>query len=361
MKIRILFTIPNFKTAGSGREMFNIIERLDKNRFDVVICVNEHGGNLFDEIESKGYKIIVHKHTVASPKNVLEIFKLGLYFRSLRMDIWQSFHWSSDFTESLIAKISGAKYIYVKKSMNFDRKGWKIKSSFSWRIIARNTEMVSGFLTPYATKTRFVTGGVEFQKFLNPSPKQVYDLKTKDSIMLVCIAQIVRVKGQDTLIKACKNIDNIELVFCGADRDADYKKELLELVERLDMQNRVQFLGSVSSVASILHNSDIFVLPTSKIGGHEEGCPVALLEAMASGIICVASSVGGSNDLIIDSKTGFRFVADDSKSLEEVIKKVIDSSELLEITKTAVNTVVSKHSLEQEGEDFQRVYLELKA
>jgi glycosyltransferase involved in cell wall biosynthesis len=358
MKIRILFTIPNFKTAGSGREMFNIIERLDKNRFDVVVCVNEHGGNLFDEIESKGYKIIVHKHTVSSPKNVIEIFKLGLFFRSLKFDIWQSFHWSSDFTESVIAKIAGSKYLYVKKSMNFDRRGWKIKSSLSWRIIARNTDMVNGFLLPYSKKIRFITGGVEYQKFLNPSPKNKYSLIDKEKVTLVCIAQLVRVKGQDTLIKACSKLDNIEILLCGADRDVKYKNELIELVDTLKMKERVKFMGSIGNVAEFLHSADIFVLPTSKKGGHEEGCPVALLEAMASGIICVASNVGGSNDLILQNKTGFLFPADDENELEQVLKQVISSDNLIDFTKNAVNLVVSKHSLETEGLEFQNVYLE---
>lgn len=358
MKIRILFTIPNFKTAGSGREMFNIIERLDKNRFDVVVCVNEHGGNLFDEIESKGYKIIVHKHTVSSPKNVIEIFKLGLFFRSLKLDIWQSFHWSSDFTESVIAKIAGSKYLYVKKSMNFDRRGWKIKSSLSWRIIARNTDMVNGFLLPYSKKIRFITGGVEYQKFLNPSPKNEYSLKNKEKVTLVCIAQLVRIKGQDTLIRACSKLDNIEILLCGADRDVEYKNELIELVNTLKMKERVKFLGSIGNVAEFLHSADIFVLPTSKKGGHEEGCPVALLEAMASGIICIASNVGGSNDLILQNKTGFLFPADDENALEQILKEVISSDNLIEFTKNAVNLVVSKHSLETEGLEFQNVYLE---
>jgi glycosyltransferase involved in cell wall biosynthesis len=358
MKKRILFTIPNFKTAGSGREMFNIAERLDKSKFEVLICVSVEGGNLYDEILSKGYKVIVQKHTVTSPRNILEIWKLGMYFRSLKINLWQSFNWSSDFTEAIIAKIAGSKYLYVKKSMNFDRKGWKIKTSLSWRIIARNTDMVKGFLMPYSNKIRFVTGGVEYQKFLNPKPKTQYSLLNKEKITLVCIAQLVRVKGQDTLIKACSKLNNVEILLCGADRDIDYKKELIELVETLKMQERVKFMGSIANVAEFLHSADIFVLPTSKKGGHEEGCPVALLEAMASGIICVASNVGGSNDLIIPNNTGFLFPADDEIALEQVLKEVISSDNLIEFTKNAVDIVERKHSLETEGIEFQKVYLE---
>ena len=45
-RIRILFTIPNFITAGSGRAMVNIVDRLDRSRFSPSICVRRRGGSL---------------------------------------------------------------------------------------------------------------------------------------------------------------------------------------------------------------------------------------------------------------------------------------------------------------------------
>ncbi|MEL7590329.1 MAG: hypothetical protein AAGU17_03410 [Anaerolineaceae bacterium] len=41
----ILFTIPNFITAGSGRVMFNILTRLDRQKFTPYVCVCRKGGN----------------------------------------------------------------------------------------------------------------------------------------------------------------------------------------------------------------------------------------------------------------------------------------------------------------------------
>lgn len=42
----ILFTIPNFITAGSGRVMFNILTRLDREKFKPYVCVSRKGGAL---------------------------------------------------------------------------------------------------------------------------------------------------------------------------------------------------------------------------------------------------------------------------------------------------------------------------
>ena len=49
-KWKILFTIPNFDTAGSGRALFNIINHLDENYFESHISCSHSKGELFKEI-----------------------------------------------------------------------------------------------------------------------------------------------------------------------------------------------------------------------------------------------------------------------------------------------------------------------
>ena len=73
-KIKILFTVPNFITAGSGREMFNIVERLDKNVFEPWVAVEKGGGKLFDEIIAKGYPIMVQPFIVRGSSNIVDIY-----------------------------------------------------------------------------------------------------------------------------------------------------------------------------------------------------------------------------------------------------------------------------------------------
>ena len=72
-KVRILFTIPNFITAGSGREMMNIIDRLDKEIFEPYICVQQEGGRLFDEAKVKGYHVLVQPFMVSGVAGMISI------------------------------------------------------------------------------------------------------------------------------------------------------------------------------------------------------------------------------------------------------------------------------------------------
>ena len=61
-------------------------------------------------------------------------------------------------------------------------------------------------------------------------------------------------------------------------RDEEYHQELKCLISSLGVEKRVIIPGSVSNVNELLNATNAFVLPTTKRGGHEEGCPVALME-----------------------------------------------------------------------------------
>ncbi len=369
MKIRILFTIPNFITAGSGREMFNIIERLDKNIFDVIIVTKREGGTLLEEIRSKGYTVVLHQYAVNKHSGILDLYKqarqLAKYYKQYNVDIWQSFSWSSDFSEALVARMSGAKYVYVKKNMNWDRAAWRLKTFLSSRIVARNTTMLRTLFNKpaYRSKTTFITGAVDADKFttVKPQNRLIGGVQIPDGVNVVsCIAQIVKVKGQGNLIKAISGINDCYLFLAGASRDDEYESELKKLIVQLSLQDRVKLLGPVSYVNELLQCSDVFVLPTTKYGGHEEGCPVALLEAMATGIPCVASNVAGSNDLIINNETGLLYEPDDVNGLTSCIKKFIEDAPFAKQTaQNARKRVVANHTLDIEAKSFSDMYFKM--
>ena len=92
---------------------------------------------------------------------------------------------------------------------------------------------------------------------------------------------------------------NLILIGPGGDRDS-----LTELAANLGIANRVQFVGAVADPAEYLRAGDVFALPSVA-----EGMSNSLLEAMATGLPCVASGIGGNTDLIQDHQTG-RLVAE---------------------------------------------------
>lgn len=63
-KIKILYTIPNFITAGSGRVMVNILEGLDPQRFAPSVCVLKRGGNIEAELKARDIPLLELPFTV---------------------------------------------------------------------------------------------------------------------------------------------------------------------------------------------------------------------------------------------------------------------------------------------------------
>ena len=91
----------------------------------------------------------------------------------------------------------------------------------------------------------------------------------------------------------------IQKVFPNSRLDLVGEGELRPDVEaeaaRLGLQNRVRFLGSQSNVYPLLHQADVFLLPSEF-----EGMPMTLIEAMGTGLPIVATAVGGVPDMLTD-------------------------------------------------------------
>ena len=101
-------------------------------------------------------------------------------------------------------------------------------------------------------------------------------------------------KGQDTLLEAlalCRRRFQLTLV-----GDGCYRESLERLAKRLGVADAVRFTGQLPSGQAIrgeLDRADLFVLPS-----RQEGLPRAMLEAMARGLPCLGSTVGGIPELL---------------------------------------------------------------
>jgi glycosyltransferase involved in cell wall biosynthesis len=124
----------------------------------------------------------------------------------------------------------------------------------------------------------------------------------KGPFQLVTVGSLAqRYKGTDVLIRAiarCVQAGvDLTAVIVG---DGMYKQELMELTECLGVSSRIHFSGHLPAgraVRDVLDASDLFVLPS-----RTEGLPRAMIEAMARGLPCIGSDVGGIPELLSASE-----------------------------------------------------------
>jgi glycosyltransferase involved in cell wall biosynthesis len=363
--IRILFTIPNFITAGSGRAMLNIIERLDRKRFEPAVCVSRKGGRLDSEVEKLEIPFIEASFTVpARPYLSLpfRVWKAARVFRPYGFELWHSFHYADDYTEPLIARLSGAKaWVYTKKNMNWCRRSWRLRTLLATRVAAQNTDMLREFFGSRrgSRKARLVQRGVDTHQFspiLDAQGLRGRLDSAGDALVAVCVAQLLPVKGHPTLLHAIARVPGLELLIAGDPLDEDYASSLKKLTAELGIQNRVRFLGGVGNVPELLPATDFFVLPTWG-RWRMEGCPVALLEAMSCGKACIATDIPGARDIIEDGKSGLLVPPEDATALAEAIALLSSSPELRRSLGVAARKrIEEKFSIEREVADHEALY-----
>ncbi len=126
-------------------------------------------------------------------------------------------------------------------------------------------------------------------------------------------------KGFDTLIDALALLRDlrprVRLTLVG---DGRYRPRLEAQSLRAGVADRVEFLGQLPSGAAVrerLDAADLFVLPS-----RTEGLPRALVEAMARGLPCLASRVGGIPELLADDDMT---PPDNSAALAAAIRRVV--------------------------------------
>lgn len=365
-KKKILFTIPNFDTAGSGKALLKIARGLNPGEFEPHIACFHTRGLFFGEVEKSG--IPVHVLPFASSmrpllKGLWQCWKTSRFFRKNRFDLIHSYHYSADYSEPLAARMAGVKWIYTKKNMNWGGKsanGWKLRSRLAHRIAVQNHDMERQFF-PGSDKTFYLTRGVDTAEFFpkpfdNKLPVElgIYDSQVK---IILNVANMVPVKGLDVLINAFAQLksQHLRLVLVG-DNNNEYGDHLKELVKELKLGEKVIFTGKRSDVNRFLSIASVFVLPTLD-EGRKEGSPVALLEAMACGVPVIGSDIPG----IRDQLEAYPQLLTEPKNAEMLAHKIeyilnMDNQERSQLKESLVTHIRNHYTIEREIADHERLY-----
>jgi len=164
-------------------------------------------------------------------------------------------------------------------------------------------------------KSLTIPDGVDIEVF-TPGPE-----KRPEKILFV--GSLIKRKGVNFLLEAFSkvtpNFPNTELLIVG---EGSEKDDLLNLAEKLGIQSKVTFLGSISPTDVKFHmqQARVFVLPSI-----EEGLGVVLLEALACGTPCVGSRVGGIPD-VLNANVGILITPGDIHGLAQAICEILSDS-----------------------------------
>lgn len=136
--------------------------------------------------------------------------------------------------------------------------------------------------------------GVDLERYgfsnVDPCAKRRELGISEDATVLLSVGELSQRKNHKILLEAASGIPNLFVVIAGK---GSLQKELETLAAKLGIENRTKLLGYRTDIAELCAMCDVFALPSL-----QEGLPVALMEAMASGKTVVCSRIRGNTDLM---------------------------------------------------------------
>jgi glycosyltransferase involved in cell wall biosynthesis len=194
------------------------------------------------------------------------------------------------------------------------------------------------------------------KRALRAASLQELGLKQQDRLAAV-VATFKEQKGHRFLLEALpevvKQYPDLQVLFIG---DGYLRTALQARTTELRLEKNVHFLGNRNDVPALLATSDYFILPSLW-----EGMPMALIEAMASGLPVIATRVSGTSQVMVDGETGLLVRSGDSKELERAMLRLFANPSMASQMGEAARRRVEVHfsAQKQAREHFDLFWSEL--
>ena len=366
--IKVLQVIPKLGYGGAETGCYDIAHYLPENNCKSFIVTS--GGELIKFIDKKKVKLIrlpVHsKNPLLIFLNSIVLVGIILFFNITIVHARsRAPAWSCLFA----TKLTRRKFVTTfHGTYNFSGKLKKLYNSVMVRsdlVIAGSNFIFSHIKDNYSEFLKFkkkflvIFRGINVDYFdastkLDSDEKKLlkkWEINKEKKIILVP-GRLTSWKGQELLIEAI-NLVKIELgyeafhvVILGSDQGRNlYKKKLIRLTEQYRLTNQIKFVDHCKDMALAYKVSDIIISPSIE----PEAFGRVAVEAQSMEKLIIASNIGGSNETIINEKTGFLFEAGDMNALSKKIIRAVtmDEISIQLIGKEGRKNVIKKFNVEK--------------
>ena len=342
-KLKVLQVIPKLSYGGAEIGCYDLAHYLHENNCSSYIITS--GGALVKYINRNKVKLI--KLPVQSKNPILILFNaiiLTILILILNINIVHARSRAPAWSCLIATKITGRKFVTTfHGTYNFNSSIKKLYNSVMVRsnliiagsnfIFSHINQNYSKYLTP-KKKFLVIFRGINTNYYDPNSIKESDEIKLKNKWKISSEKKIILLpgrlttwKGQEMFIEALNNLKNNEpekkfvAIILGNDQGRKiYKKKLQRLVEQYRLIENVIFIDNFELMPLAYKISDIIV--SSSIEPEAFGRVSVEAQSMEKPVI--ASNIGGSNETIINEKTGFLFPAGKADKLSEKISHIFD-------------------------------------
>ncbi|MDX8047127.1 glycosyltransferase [Gracilibacillus sp. S3-1-1] len=330
MKKKIFFFLYSLSGGGAERTVINIMNNLDARKYEIILVLGTQENNDYEELLSENINV-----------KILNCKKLRYCLFALRKQIIKEkpdllfSTINSNNIMLLMAKILSFKRIpiIVREANNRTQSGKvtvlnKVSTYIFYNLVADKiialskgvkTDLIENF-NVRKNKITVIYNPVENKKILKLSKEVVTDLSKEEGEQLIIAAgRLVEQKDYPTLIKAFHIVSqkvNARLIIMGK---GELEDKLLNLCRKLEVEEKVDFIGFKKNPYKYMRIADVFVLSSKWEGfGH------VLVESMATGTPVISTNCkSGPSEIIGDNKYGLLVPVKDSNVLADNLEKIL--------------------------------------
>ncbi|HNS32465.1 MAG TPA: glycosyltransferase [bacterium] len=361
--VKICYVIGTLEVGGAEKQLYLLIRDLNKKKFEPVLIALRDGRMRQD------FEKIVKLHVIGKKWKIDIVFLLKL-IQIMRLERPHILH-ASMFTSNLWGRLAACINrvpVIIASELSMDL--WKtsfhlffdrILAWFTRKIICNSQEVERRYrksLGRYGCKLSVIYNGIDIAFYDSVEDKQAVrgELGISREKVILTGGRLCAEKGLDYFLKAAsivvKVTADVKFLIVG---EGDKKKSLLEMAEKLELNEHVVFTGYRKDLPDIIKISDVVVLSSLW-----EGMPNLLIEAMALRKPVIGTNVGGTIEIVKDGETGFLVPAKDPEMLAGAMLCLLKDKVLRErMGNKGYEFVKEKLSLQKMVKKYEELYEEL--
>jgi L-malate glycosyltransferase len=375
-KPRVLHLITSFEVGGTERQAVELLKRIDRRRFDVSLAALRLEGPLYQEVAAifpcaPQFPLTSFYNANAAK----QLMRLRDWMVWKQVEILHAHDFYAGLLGAAAARLARVRVIACQRHIRLsDRRahewGTRLTHRLAHRVLVnseaiRDHLLAGGRIAPEkivvirnglsaAAELAVLDNGARAKRRAALLRELNLD---EDAKLIGIVARLQPVKGHRYFVEAAGRIAAVEpkahFLLVG---DGALRREIEEQAARLGVNDRVHLLGDRRDAALIAAGFDVAVSASLS-----EGLPNAVMEAMAAGAPVVATAVGGTAELVIDSATGFLAPPADADALARRILDALRNPECsARMAAQGRRRILDQFSMRRMVESVEQLYDEME-
>jgi glycosyltransferase involved in cell wall biosynthesis len=337
---KILYMIGQLKIGGAERQLLELAKRIDRDRFEPLICCTAMGGELVKDAEDAGIPVFVLvRHGKFDLRRVLQLARM---LRKEKIDITHSFTHDANMYNVLASALAPGKIVICseRSSGEISEKAIAGLGRFIYRFVDkmivnshRGEKIIAQKFKIPTQKIFVVPNGIQLNGLSSGSAtdmkkrlRREFGISDGEQIIGLVGNLWQIAKNHGFLLRAAAMIVKSDprarfILVGGGDRE---RSMLKNMARELGVSDHIIFTGlrPHEETLQIISLFDIGVLTSTK-----EGLPNAVMEYMACSKPVVTTDVGGCSELVVNGETGFLVPSGDVNAFAERVLWLLNRTE----------------------------------